>query len=146
MIRPRSPPKMINKPRTSVYLKTMNDILFYDGKCSLCAGEIRLLSRLKNHTLELADIHDPQTLALLGDKKSNDLLTILHLKRANGVWQTGLDATVSAWRHTAFGWLLLPLRWPLIKTIADRLYYRWANKRACRLGYNGECAITDNKR
>lgn len=119
----------------------MNDILFYDGNCSQCAGEIRLLSRLKDSALDLVNIHDTQT--QFGDKTPHELLSVLHLKQSDGEWQLGLDATVSAWRHTSFGWLLLPLRWPLIRNIADWAYYRWADKRACRLGYSDKCRLND---
>jgi len=116
----------------------MKDLLFYDGSCPLCAGEIRLLSRLKGKRLELIDIHSEKSEGLTDSKNASELLAVLHLKTASGDWQLGLDATVSAWRHTSFGWLLMPLRWPLIRGFADWAYYRWADKRACRLGLRGK--------
>lgn len=111
------------------------DTLFYDGKCSQCAAEIQLLARLKNQSLSLVDIHksnpEPQIISI----NKNELLSILHLQTDQGFWLKGLDATVRAWRHTHFGWIIMPLRWPLIKKLADTVYYRWAQNRACRLGY-----------
>ncbi|MBX2848522.1 MAG: DUF393 domain-containing protein [Acidiferrobacterales bacterium] len=111
------------------------DTLYYDGGCSQCATEMRLLSRLKNQSLELVDIHDNANDSAFNSFTKNELLSVLHLKTYDGIWLKGLDATVRAWRHTYFGWLIMPLRWPLISKAADAIYYRWAENRACRLGY-----------
>lgn len=112
------------------------DTLYYDGNCGLCNHEIKWLHRFKNDDLMLTNIHDmnESELSQLSQKKA-DLLTIMHLQKADQSWLTGLDATVKAWRHTSFGWLFMILRWPLIRTLTDKLYYRWAEKRAKRLGY-----------
>ncbi|MEO0369540.1 MAG: DUF393 domain-containing protein [Pseudomonadota bacterium] len=123
--------------------------LFYDGRCPICAHEISLLRKLKNEALDLIDIHTIKDESAFSDlDQSQDiktqLLTILHLRADNGTWLKGLDATVAAWRHTAIGFLLLPLRWPLIKPIADTLYYRWANKRVCNVDY-GNRSNTKNQ-
>jgi len=114
----------------------MADVLFYDGKCPLCAGEIDLLARFKRDSLTLVDIHSSDKQLLTCGVPSKTLLAVLHLKTADGEWRKGLDATVTAWRHTPFGWLLSPLRWPVLNRVANRVYYRWASKRACRLGYS----------
>lgn len=114
----------------------MNDTLFYDGNCSLCAAEIKHLKRWKDEKLYLQNIHSmsAQTLTELGvDKES--LLSLLHLRTSEGRLMVGLDATVQAWKHTKFGWIVAPLRWPIIKQVADLIYIKWANKRACDLGY-----------
>lgn len=112
------------------------DTLYYDGKCGLCNHEIKWLNRFKSEDLMLINIHsmDKAELSQLEPQKA-DLLTIMHLRKADRSWLTGLDATVKAWRHTSFGWLFTILRWPLIRTLADKLYYSWAEKRANRLGY-----------
>jgi len=113
----------------------MSDILFYDGNCSLCAKEIKLLARHKDSTLMLVNIHSDQKQQYAANFTDLELLSVLHLKTANGEWLKGLDATVSAWKHTKFGWLFTPLRWPIIAAGADWAYQKWANKRACDLGY-----------
>ncbi|MGU3841687.1 thiol-disulfide oxidoreductase DCC family protein, partial [Vibrio diabolicus] len=41
----------------------------------------------------------------------------------------GLDVTHRAWQLVGRGWLYAPLRWPLLKPIADWLYLRFANNR-----------------
>lgn len=119
----------------------MTDTLFYDGQCPLCAGEIKYLRRLKDNALELVDIHSPTFATHSEGLERKQMLAILHLKTDDNLWLRGLDATLRAWRHTRFGWLLSPLRWPGIKQIADWLYLRWARKRACRLGYSQDCLL-----
>jgi len=109
----------------------MKATLYYDGNCPLCAKEIALLRRLNRGRLELTDIHKAQTLA----KPNYEMLEILHYQTANGQWLLGLDATVAAWSHTRIGFLFKPLRWIGVKSLADRVYTRWASQRSCRLGY-----------
>lgn len=111
------------------------DILFYDGNCPMCLKEINILERHKGDGLQLINIHDNDAHDIIGNLTNIELLSVLHLRTSNGIWLKGLDATVGAWKHTKFAWLFAPLRWPLIEQVADWLYYRWANKRACRLGY-----------
>ena len=116
-------------------MKKSSDTLYYDGNCSQCTGEMRLLMRLKNDSLKLINIHELTSPSPALQMNKNDLLSVLHLYTGQGEWLKGLDANVRAWRHTYFGWLLMPLRWPVIGKIADKIYYHWAQKRASRLGY-----------
>lgn len=113
----------------------MRNTLFYDGNCPLCAKEITLLRRLKDSSLELIDIHSHEYGTLTVSKTDIELLSVLHLKQADNTWKTGVDASVTAWSHTSYGWLFLPLRWPLLKPVVDCLYQKWAHNRACKLGY-----------
>lgn len=146
------------------------DILFYDGSCPLCAKEIQWLEKIQqkraSRSLQLQNIHSfgikdrhiqeshaqngtqypplPNSSSL--DEPSDtkaQMLQTLHLLTANQEWKLGLDATVHAWSHTPYGFLLRPLRWPLIKTIADTLYTRWAKKRYQRRYYCEPCS--DNR-
>ena len=116
----------------------MSDKLFFDGRCPVCIREMRLLRRFKGDRLVLIDIHSSESASYRDNKSSNELLAVLHLKTSDGTWLLGLDAMVQAWSHTRAGWLLRPLRWPLIGAVADRIYHRWAARRACRLGYHCE--------
>jgi predicted DCC family thiol-disulfide oxidoreductase YuxK len=104
--------------------------LFYDADCPLCSREIDLLRRRLRQPLTLVNVHGLEPEAGVPD--AGTLLRILHYQSAEGHWHTGLDATVSAWRHTRYGLLFGWLRWPLIKPLADRLYRRWADRRYCR--------------
>jgi predicted DCC family thiol-disulfide oxidoreductase YuxK len=125
----------VAQTRLQTNLKTMQESLFYDGSCGMCAKEIYFLERWKDEGLALVDIHSDPRRQLAEQFSDNELLSVLHLQSSNGRWLTGLDATVRAWQHTPLGWVFKPLRWPLIKPIADWAYDKWAHKRACKLGY-----------
>lgn len=109
----------------------MTDTLYFDGKCSLCRHEIKWISRWADNSLVLIDIHKDIDLP----KEKSELLKTLHLRTTTNEWQLGLDASVTAWKHTPIGFVLLPLRWPLIKPLADKIYSRWAKRRFCKLSY-----------
>lgn len=115
------------------FMKLEQDKLFYDARCPQCTVEIKLLRRWKSPSLDLIDLHDLN--AESTEIGKSEMLSILHLQTYDGNWLKGVDAGVRAWRHTPFGWLFKPLRWPIISSIADTAYARWAKRRACRLGY-----------
>ncbi|MBW4935357.1 thiol-disulfide oxidoreductase DCC family protein [Marinobacter sp. F4206] len=116
------------------------DTLFYDGRCPLCAREIRTLRKLQDGNLIFADIHEQHgNNPLVPDHE--DLLRRLHLMTPSGDWVTGLHANVRAWSHTTVGFLFKPLLWPLVFPIASRIYENWADRRyerkyACAIGAN----------
>lgn len=103
--------------------------LYYDGKCPLCRREIRLLARMASG-LALVDIHAADG---LDAQQKERFLQVLHLRRADGSWATGVEATVAAWRCTPIGWLWEPLRWPGLRRITEPLYQAWAQRRYDRL-------------
>ena len=108
------------------------DTLYYDGQCPLCRREIALLGRLKDHALVLQDLcrlEAPGPADPWPRPDADQLMRSLHLRTAAGAWLTGIDATVRAWSHTPIGWLWTPLRWPLLKPLAERCYRRWAARR-----------------
>ena len=104
--------------------------LYYDGACPLCSAEMKQLTKHKSDQICLVDIHQG---TLPPGKSTEDLLTVLHFKTADGQWLTGLDATVAVWAGTGLGKILSVLRWPLIKPVADGAYNMWARKRYARL-------------
>lgn len=103
--------------------------LFYDGRCSLCAGEMAFLRKHKRAGLALVDIH---ALPALAAEEREQLLRTLHLLLPDGRWLLGVDASVAAWSFTAFGFLFKPLRWPIWSGVVDAVYRRWADKRYCK--------------
>lgn len=104
--------------------------LFYDGRCSLCAREMAFLRKHKSNRLVLTDIHH---LLQMNEAEREIFLLELHLLQPDGTWLRGVDATVAAWSFTAFGFLVRPLRWPLVAPLVDKLYRRWAQNRYCKL-------------
>ena len=124
---------MVLDPRiTRVRNTTMSyDQLYYDGHCPLCLAEMDKLRVLADDQLELVDIHALPDTAELPDRET--LLGTLHLKREGSDFLIGMNANVAAWQHTRYGWLWRPLRWPLIRNIADAVYRPWARWRYRRL-------------
>ncbi|MCV5638693.1 DCC1-like thiol-disulfide oxidoreductase family protein, partial [Escherichia coli] len=55
--------------------------------------------------------------------------TILHALDNHGNLLLGLDVTYRAWQLVGRGWLYAPLRWQLIRPVADWLYLRFAQNR-----------------
>lgn len=110
------------------------DTLYYDGACPLCSAEMDRLSSLSNAGLELVDVHTAPSETLPASR--DDLLKVLHLRRQNGEVLTGVEANVQAWQHTRWGILFRWMRWPVIASIADFVYNKWAHRRYQRL-YSG---------
>jgi predicted DCC family thiol-disulfide oxidoreductase YuxK len=108
-----------------------SDTLYYDGQCPLCSAEMEKLKLHADNNLQLVDIHSLPESASLPAKQV--LLSNLHLKQDSGNFLIGLEATVAAWQHTRFGVFFRWLRWPVLRSIADRVYTRWAKRRYRRL-------------
>lgn len=103
--------------------------IFYDGFCPLCVKEMEKLKQFdKNEAIQLIDIHtsafEPYT-SIDPEQAS----TILHAIDEQHELLLGLDAVHQAWALVGKGWLYAPLRWPVIKPIADRAYLHFAKNR-----------------
>ncbi|WMN89464.1 DUF393 domain-containing protein [Vibrio parahaemolyticus] len=103
--------------------------IFYDGTCPLCAKEMRALTKRDTHQhIRIVDIYSEAFSAYpqIDAAKAN---TILHALDDSGNLLLGLDVTYRAWQLVGRGWLYAPLRWPLIRPVADWLYIKFANNR-----------------
>lgn len=108
--------------------KTSKNTLYYDGTCPLCSFEIGHLQKLMDDNLCLVDVHNVREAGQQLPPKPA-MLQRLHLQTAEGELVTGLDATVTAWQHTRWGFVLKVLRWPVVNTVADACYNLWASRR-----------------
>ncbi|GAA5215037.1 DUF393 domain-containing protein [Corallincola platygyrae] len=106
------------------------DILYYDGRCAMCSREIAFLKRHADEHLCFQDIHIGN---LPADVTKQQALEVLHLRSADGAWHKGINATLGAWSHTRYKWVVSPLRVSWLRPLFDRLYAAWANRRYCRL-------------
>lgn len=114
------------------------DTLYFDGQCSLCAGEIEQLRQHRGNSLKLVDIHSLEETRPGSARPSRDtLLRRLYLQRADGTWLSGADANVAAWEGTRHGRLLAALRLPLLRYPVDVVYALWARWRYRRLYGHG---------
>ncbi len=105
------------------------ETLYYDGQCPLCSSEVRRLATLSDKHLACIDVHSVD----LDTAEKTAMLKVLHYHAANGEWLTGLDANIAAWQHTKFGFMFRWLRWPFIRSLADKVYSAWATTRYDRL-------------
>lgn len=103
--------------------------LFYDGTCPLCVNEINHLKRLdQNRRIAFEDIHAEDFTNRYPDVDREEASAIL-LGDVHGRRIRGLDVTHRAWSLVGRGWLTAPLRWPLIRPVADRVYLWFAPRR-----------------
>lgn len=118
------------------------DTLFFDGQCPLCASEIAQLRKIRGESLCIVDIHELDDTSGISQSTldpsnpapdKDQLLRVLHLRRADGSWLKSADANVAAWEGTTHGRVLGVIRWPLVRHVADAIYALWARWRYRRL-------------
>lgn len=104
--------------------------LFYDGFCPLCVAEMTKLRKLDKHQrLLLVDVQQHNALDPYPQISKQDALTRLHALDQHQAVLTGLDVTHAAWSLVGRGWLTAPLRWPVVKWVADAVYILFARHR-----------------
>ena len=104
--------------------------LFYDGFCPLCVTEMTKLRKLDQHQrLLLVDVQQQNALAPYPQISKQAALTRLHALNQHQIVITGLDVTHAAWSLVGRGWLTAPLRWPVIRWVADVVYLGFARHR-----------------
>jgi len=107
-------------------------ILFYDGRCPVCAREIAFYKRLDSrHEIDWRDIFQSTELLSEYDISFEQAMRLLHLIDEQGRMQTGAYAFVVVWRHMpGFRWIatvierlrLLPLLDYGYRIVARRRY------------------------
>ncbi|BDX08169.1 thiol-disulfide oxidoreductase DCC family protein [Planctobacterium marinum] len=107
--------------------------ILYDGQCPLCVKEMRHLMKADSqHKIQLADINAPDFTTRFPEVSHQAAMSKLHgylEDQSSKTLVTGLDVTYHAWRLVGKGWLIAPLRWPVIKVIADYCYLKFAKNR-----------------
>ncbi|MDA6066819.1 DUF393 domain-containing protein [Idiomarina abyssalis] len=105
-------------------------IIFYDGGCPLCVKEMRHLKRLdKEGRIQFENVNEPdfsQRYPQVDVAKANQYL---HGQVSSGDMIYGLDVTHEAWSLVGKGWMIAPLRWPVIRWFADKTYLFFARNR-----------------
>ena len=105
-------------------------IIFYDGYCPLCRAEMRHLKKYdENHIIQFEDIQAESFKSRFPDLNWQALNARIHVQLNDGTLVTGLDATHKAWAAVGKGWLYAPLRWPVIRVVADYFYRLFARHR-----------------
>lgn len=104
--------------------------VFYDGLCPLCVKEMKhLADKDIAGALTFYDINQTQFAVDHPDIDYAEANAYLHAKMQSGEVITGLDVTYQAWNLVGKGWLIAPLRWPIVRVIADKVYLAFAKHR-----------------
>ncbi|TQV78938.1 DUF393 domain-containing protein [Exilibacterium tricleocarpae] len=79
--------------------------------------------------IRLVDLHEPQFERDYPHIDRNAALAALHGELPDGQVLKGLDTSHRAWSLVGRGWLTAPLRWPLLRLVADGCYRLFARHR-----------------
>lgn len=104
--------------------------LFYDGFCPLCVAEMRKLKSYDHkHRLRFEDIQAPDFEDRFPDLDREILNRRIYGQLEDGSMISGLDVTYLAWKQVGKAWVYAPLRWPVIRWLADGVYLLFARYR-----------------
>ena len=102
--------------------------LYFDGECPLCAREIKFLQkRAANDRLLFVDISSGTFDAKELGFTFGHMQSSLHARFADGLWVTGLDATLWSWRAAGLGFWATPLTLSVFRPLLEfgyRLFCR----------------------
>lgn len=127
--------------------------LFYDGFCPLCVAEMNKLRKYDvDQNLIFEDIQSQDFSARYPELDWSSLNARIHGQLEDGRLISGLDVTYLAWKAVGKGWVYAPLRWPVIRWLADAIYllfarYRYSisfiltGKKRCRVCENSLCVL-----
>ena len=120
----------LNKVVVAMPQQSSELIIFFDGGCPLCVKEMRHLKRLdKEGRIQFENVNEPdfsQRYPQVEVAKANQYL---HGQVSSGEMIYGLDVTHEAWSLVGKGWMIAPLRWPVIRWFADKTYLFFARNR-----------------
>ncbi len=104
--------------------------IFYDGDCPLCEKEIRQLKKYNTKgNLSFVDIMQDDFSHRYPNLNWQALNDRIHGMCEDGTMLIGLDATHRAFSEVGKGWIYAPLRWPVIRVVADKAYLIFAKNR-----------------
>lgn len=107
--------------------------VYYDGACPLCSGEMALLMR-RNPAGRLAfvDIAAPGFDAAPLGVSRDAMLSLMHVRRADGAWLIGIPAFELIYAETGYARVARWLGRPWIAGLAARAY-PWVVRHRYRL-------------
>lgn len=119
--------------------------VYYDGKCGICAKEIRYYKRIApENTFVWQDLTEISQGFIEKGYKLSEGLKSLHAEDATGQMHKGVDAFILIWKQLKY-WNVLAffVALPVIKQIAKFTYkmfakWRFANLKHCQLALANE--------
>jgi predicted DCC family thiol-disulfide oxidoreductase YuxK len=106
--------------------------LLYDGDCPLCLREVKFLQRRDHDRGRIAFVniadpnYDPEENAGISFEQA---MGRIHAITADGTILTDMDVFRQLYRVIGLGWIYEPTRWPLLRSLTDRIYSLWASVR-----------------
>ena len=103
-------------------------ILLFDGGCPLCRKEVSFLrSQDRLGSILFVDIdssaYDPELYGGIGYREA---MGTIHAITSTGEVIKDLKVFREAYRLVGLGWVYAPTSWPVLGSLADRLYRLWA--------------------
>jgi predicted DCC family thiol-disulfide oxidoreductase YuxK len=121
--------------------------LYYDGKCPFCvAGMDRLRGYDKAGRLAYVDIAQPGFDPAHLDASMAQLNLEIYSLTSDGKVLVGVDSLLAAYTLAGRGWLVWPLRVPLLRSVLSWLYRAFARNRytiSRLLGYKAKPTCED---
>lgn len=97
--------------------------VYYDSHCPLCTAEMdHLRLRDADGQLQFADIWATDFEGPPAGCTQQDLLTLIHARRADGQVVRGVEVFRLAYEAVGLGWVTMVTRLPLIGPLADACY------------------------
>jgi len=94
--------------------------LYYESACPLCNAEMsNLMLRNAEGHLRFADVSAPDFSDLPAGTSMQDLLELIHARRADGRVLKGVEVFRLAYEAVGLGWVSAAMRWPLLRPLAE---------------------------
>lgn len=104
--------------------------LLYDGECPFCKREISWMAKHNGkNQLAFEDITAPNFDPSVYGLTQAEVMGVIHGIRDDGRIIKKVEVFVEAYRLLGFVWLVRPLTWPLIRTVANFAYEIFARYR-----------------
>ena len=111
--------------------------VFFDGRCSVCSGEIAFYKRMDNKNIfEWIDINTNKKKLEKYKISTDSSLLFLHVLDKEGKVKIGVDAFITIWEEFKYLKILSKIIgfWP-VKKLVNFFYKIWAKKRFKKISY-----------
>jgi predicted DCC family thiol-disulfide oxidoreductase YuxK len=111
--------------------------LLYDGQCPLCLREVNFLTRKDAGRgivafVDIADLdYDPSA---HGGVEFAEAMGRIHAVLPDGTVVRDVEVFRRVYEALGMGWVYAATKWPIVRSIADKLYDLWASWRLALTG------------